>query len=287
MWEILRLDLEETAMDNVRGGWRDRRSVRLGLVLTIAGILFLSDCRTATAQGLMLGGGHSSLARGIPDLPPQGAWGEIIHATPRWLILQNYAGQQFPIAVEDISDFLIRWPTTLDAVAPTALVEAIGPDLGSNVLRTSHVDVFEGADRNLVAPTYNSVLPNNRMVTAVDPGFNRLMHAWDYAGQNMLYGWAFPVSPGMTGIPSRLHVVGALVDDDPLRLSAPGNVVATVVPDASNRITVTQVTRGTTNYARKGDVAFILPVQVTPRGLIVSQLVLHKTIPLRQFNPNR
>jgi hypothetical protein len=125
------------------------------------------------------------------------------------------------------------------------------------------------------------------MVTTVDPGFNRMMNAWDYAGQNMLYGWAFPVSSGLMGIPSQLHVVGTMVDDEPLRLSAPGNVVATVVPDASNRITVTQVTRGSTNYARKGDVAFILPAQVTPRGLVVSQLVLHKTIPLRQFNPNR
>jgi hypothetical protein len=287
MWKTGRLDPEEAAMENIRGKWRNRRRNRAGLILAVVGVVFLSGGRAATAQGLLQGGGRHSLTRGVPDLPPQGAWGEIIHATPRWLVLQNYAGQQFPIAVEDISDFLIRWPMTLDAVGPNSLVEAIGPDLGSNVLRTTHVDVFEGADRNMVAPTYNSVLPNGRMVTAVDPGFNRLMHAWDYAGQNMLYGWAFPVSPGMTGIPSQLHVVGVMVDDDPLRLSAPGNVVATVVPDASNRITVTQVTRGTTNYARKGDVAFIMPVQVTPRGLVVSQLVLHKTIPLRQFNPNR
>jgi hypothetical protein len=124
-------------------------------------------------------------------------------------------------------------------------------------------------------------------VTAVDPGFNRFMNAWDYAGQNMLYGWAFPVTPGLTRIPSRLHIVGSVFNADPLRIAAPGNVVATVVPDASNRITVTQVTRGSTTFARNGDVAFLLPVQVTPRGLVLSQLVLHKTIPLRQFNPNR
>ena len=34
--------------------------------------------------------------------------------------------------------------------------------------------------------------PNNAVVTTVDPGFNRFMNAWDYAGQNQLYGWAYP-----------------------------------------------------------------------------------------------
>jgi len=271
-------------MREVLGRRRNRQRLRTWLAFAAAAILLvLGADGNANAQGQR----RDALGRRIPDLPPQGAWGEIIHATPRWLILQNYDGQQFPIAVQDISEFLIRWPTTIDDVGPNALIEAIGPDLGSNMVRPSHIDFFDGADRNLVAPTYNSVLPNNRIVTAVDPGFVRLMNAWDYAGQNMLYGWAFPVSPGMTGIPSRLHVVGVLADNNPVRIAGPGNVVATVVPDESNRITVTQVTRGSTSYARKGDVAFIMPVQVTPRGLVVSQLILHKTIPLRLFNPNR
>ena len=88
---------------------------------------------------------------------------------------------------------------------------------------------FEGPDRTLVAPTYNSMLPNNVLVTAVDPTFNRFMNAWDYAGQNMLYGWAYPVRPGITGIPARLHVVGSVVQRSPLQLSVPGNNFATVV----------------------------------------------------------
>lgn len=269
-------------MGHVREIWRKRPWIRFQFAIAIATILFLSG--QASAQELQ---GRDLLGRRTPQLPPQGAWGEIIHATSRWLVVQNYSGQQFPIAVEDVSEFLIRWPTTLDAIRPEALVEAFGPDMGSNTLRTDHIDVFEGADRSMVAPTYNSVLPNNRIVTAVDPGFNRYMGGWDYAGQNLLYGWAFPVSPGITGIPSRLHVVGNLANIDPIRIVAPGNIGATILPDASNRVTVAQVTRGSTNYARKGDVAFMMPTEVTPRGLVVSQLVLHKTIPLRQFNPNR
>ena len=49
-------------------------------------------------------------------------------------------------------------------------------------------------------------------MTTLDPGFNRFMNPWDYAGQNMLYGWAYPVPANMSGIPSRLHVVGNVVD---------------------------------------------------------------------------
>ena len=149
--------------------------------------------------------------RGLPQLPPQGAWGEVINATPRWLVIQNHSGQQFPIALEDISEFLVRWPSSLDQHDGESLVEAVGNDLGSNLVEVTHVDVFEGNDRSLVSPTYNSLLANNAPVTAIDPAFNRFMNAWDYAGQSMLYGWAFPITNGANGIPTRLHLVGSIV----------------------------------------------------------------------------
>ena len=106
---------------------------------------------------------------GLPHLPPQGAWGEVINVTSRWIVMQNHSGQQFPIALDDINEFLVRWPISLDAVTNQAEVEAVGQDLGNNVVQSEHVDVFMGADRNLVSPTYNSLLPNNAMVTTLDP----------------------------------------------------------------------------------------------------------------------
>jgi hypothetical protein len=222
---------------------------------------------------------------GMPNLPPQGAWGEIINVTDRWLVLQNHSGQQFPIAVEDIDEFLIRWPSSLDEISPQALIEAVGPTPGSNVVRVTHVDHFEGTDRMLVTPTYNELLPNNMAVTAVDPGFNRFMNAWDYGGQNMLYGWAYPVMPGAggSGNPTRLHVVGSLLNRVPLQIAVPGNNMATVVPQA-NQFTVTQVTEGTTRLTRKGDYAFIMPREAKTRGLWVAQLVLYKNTSFRRFN---
>jgi hypothetical protein len=225
--------------------------------------------------------------RGRPQLPPQGAWGEIINVTSRWVVIQNHSGQQYPIAVDDLGEFLVRWPSGLDALGPQSVVEAVGQDLGSNVVQTLHIDVFEGADRSLVAPTYNSLLPNNAVVTTIDPGFNRFMNAWDYGGQNLLYGWAYPVSPGMLGIPARLHVVGTVVERVPLRLALPGNNLGTVVAPQGEQFTVSQVTRGAVSHIRKGDYAFLLPLDITPRGLILSQFVLYKTVTFRQFNPGR
>jgi hypothetical protein len=223
---------------------------------------------------------------GLPQLPPQGAWGEVINVTSRWIVMQNHNGQQFPIALEDVGEFLVRWPISIDVLTNFSEVEAIGQDLGNNVLQTEHIDVFEGSDRTLVAPTYNSLLPNNSMVTTLDPGFYRYMSPWDYGGQNLLYGWAYPVTPtGGYGLPTRLHVVGDAINRVPLQLAIPGNNVATIIPFPGVGLSATQVTRGNINHVRKGDYAFMMPQQVGQRGLILSQFVLYKTIPFSQFNP--
>jgi hypothetical protein len=231
--------------------------------------------------------------RGLPDLPPQGAWGEVVNATSRWIVIQNHQGQQFPIAVEDIQEFLVRWPYSVNDLNLESVVEVAGQDVGSNVVRVNHIDVFQGPNRQLVNPGYNQILPSNMVVTTLDPGFNRFMNAWDYAGQNMLYGWAYPVPPNITGIPNRLHVVGNVIDKAlgqnsmQIRVGLPGNNFATVVPDDSGRLTVTEITRGEPRYVKKGDYAFMLPQQITSRGLVLSQLVLYKQVPRAQFNPDR
>jgi hypothetical protein len=208
--------------------------------------------------------------------------------TSRWLVIQNHSGQQYPIALDDFGEFLVRWPTSVDRLGAQSVVEAVGRDVGSNVLQAPHVDVFEGSDSTLVRPTFNSMLPNNTLVTTLDPGFSRLMNAWDYAGQSMLYGWAYPVAPGIQGIPARTHVVGTVAQRVPLRLNVPGNNVATIVPAADqDEFTISQVTRGSITYARKGDYAFLMPREIQPRGLVLSQLVLYKSVPLREFNAGR
>ncbi len=222
---------------------------------------------------------------GLPHLPPQGAWGEVINVTSRWIVIQNHSGQQFPISIEDIGEFLVRWPISIDVLTTQSVVEAVGQDQGNNVLQTEHIDVFEGGDRNLVSPTYNSMLPNNAVVTTLDPGFYRFMSPWDYGGQNLLYGWAYPVGVANAGTPTRLHVVGNVINRSPLQLAIPGNNVATAIPFPGQGISATQVTRGNMNHVKKGDYAFMMPQEIGQRGLILSQFVLYKSIPFRQFNP--
>jgi hypothetical protein len=71
-----------------------------------------------------------------------------------------------------------------------------------------------------------------------------------------------------------------------LRIAIPGNNFAEIVPGNAIQLTVSQVTRGNISYVRKGDYAFLMPTQLNPKGLMLSQLVLYKTLPFRQFNPN-
>ncbi len=215
--------------------------------------------------------------RGVPELSPSGTWAEVINVTPRWLVVQNHSGQQFPISVDDIGAFLIRWPSSIANLGPQSVVEAIGMSRASNVVETPHVDVFEGADRTLVQPTYDPGFAGNGLGWASNFG-------WAYGAQN-----DFLRTMGSAGTTTdKLHVVGTVIERSPLRLSIPGNNVATIVPAANVQLIVTQVTRGSINAARKGDFAFIVPMSISTKGLVVSQLVLYKSVPLgRPNNPAR
>jgi hypothetical protein len=221
-----------------------------------------------------------------PDVPPKGAWGEVIMANSKWIVIQNQERQQFPIRVDasHIKQFLARWPTNVGALTPNSVVEAIGPDLGNNTVETEYVDVFEGSDQSLVTPTYKSILPNNQIVTTIDPTSYRFMNPWDMAGQAYLHGWAYPVGPGQNGIPTRLHVVGNAFGKDPLQLRILGQNVATILPpEASPGLKLFQVTVGDASYARKGDFVFLTPVRVNVDSLVLNQLVLYKNIPRSRF----
>ena len=224
-------------------------------------------------------------SRGLPQLPPQGAWGEIINVTSRWVVIQNHAGQQYPISVDDLGEFLVRWPTRLEALGNRSMVEVVGDDMGANFVQTQHVDVFEGADQSLVVPTYASLLRDYAGMPAIDPGLNFMLNPLGISQMSGLYGWAYPISP-MLGAGTRLLVVGVALNRQPLQLSVPGNNLITVTPPLGENFTVSQVTRGRVNYIRKGDYAFLMPQGITPRGLLLSQFVLYKSIPLRQFDPN-
>jgi len=85
-----------------------------------------------------------------------------------------------------------------------------------------------------------------------------------------------------------MHVVGNAVNVFPLRLGVPGNNVVTVLPPSPAAFTVSQVTMGSVSFAKKGDAAFLTPLQgneVSPKSLRIAQVVLYKSIRRNQFVP--
>jgi hypothetical protein len=208
-------------------------------------------------------------------IPTQGDWGEVLTVTSKWLVIQNQQGQQFPVALTGVQMFVMRWPTTLDGIAPGALVEASGIDLGTNQVQTDHVDVFEGTANQLgVFPTVQYII-----------GFNRILTQFDIDSQNA-YGVDFYryLTPAEINMPRRLHVVGPIVDLNPLRVGVGGGIAMTIVPTLGSFF-VTSVTPGSTSFVRQGDLVFFVPVEAAPKSLNLSQLVVYKRTPLKQFAP--
>jgi hypothetical protein len=273
-------------MKLVAHGWW--RSALLGLVsvITIASVWprawaqnFPGPLNNLTAGGILP----------VPPPPPQGAFYPIIFANAKWMVVQNEHGQQFPVAADAVNAFLIRWPASIGDLSPAVLVEAIGPEVAGMVIQTPHIDLFMGSDQSLVQPGYASVLPIQRPVTAIDPTFQRNMNGFDIAAQNTLYSWVYPVSTGDNGIPGQMHAVGSAMSANPVRLAVPGNNFVTVLGANAGGMSIAQVTRGTVAFARKGDFAFLTPVQggsaVGAKTLYLLQAVLYKKIRRDQYSP--
>ena len=211
----------------------------------------------------------------VPRVPPQGEWAEVMTVTPKWLVIQNQNGQQFPISLAGVQLFLMRWPTSLEAIAPGALLEATGIDLSSNQIATDHVDVYEGTAHQLgVTPTIQTII-----------GFNRILTPFDIDQQNT-FGIDFYrfLTPGEMNLPRRLHVVGPLANLNPLRIAIGGGNSIAVLP-ASGSFYMSSVTPGSVTFVKKGDLVYFVPLEVTPKSLNLAQLVVYKKIPFSQFSP--
>lgn len=209
-----------------------------------------------------------------PWIPDRGEWLQVLTVTNKWIVLQNERGQQFPLAVDAIDVFVMRWPTTLDRIGPTDLVEATGIDLGSQRIAADHIDVFKGAARNLVTPTLQRIIGFNRVVTLFD------------AERQSTFGLSFAanLTPEEWLLPWRYHVVAPAVSTIPLRLAVGGNNTLEITA-STNGLSMAEVTPGIPSFVRPGDIAYAVPIenQSDPRTLILSQLVVYKDVPSDVF----
>ncbi len=204
-------------------------------------------------------------------------WAQVVSvAPPRWLVLQNNKGQQFPVAIDAIGLFLTRWPTTLDRVSPQAFVEANGIEGASNSILTGQLDVYEGASQSLVSPALIFISGSGRVSRRIDFTYNS-----DAYGE-LIPGLAPPVHGGVMTSPARMHVVGPLMSRvPPVILTEGNNRVQVVPPPAGLRLTL--VTIGNLTDVKPGDLAFFVARDARPRSLILEELVIYKRMPIDQY----
>lgn len=240
------------------------------LVVAVALSPFLFSSVPASAQGPFTGGaGMSGIS--APTFEPDGFWARVITATPKWLVLENANGQQFPVSFNAIELFVIRWPATPMMAGPATLAEVTGLDLFNGGVLAGHVDLYDGSARALVSPTSLVLVGFNRVLTPTNPfqmnGFGQ-----------------FNLLPGEELIPQRRHVVGPVVSSNPLVIAVPGNQAAQVIPGGGG-MSVTQVTIGSPSFVRPGDSVWCLPVGAGPQSLALGRMVVYKNEPLAQFIP--
>jgi hypothetical protein len=203
--------------------------------------------------------------------PSQGDWAEVMTVTPTWLVLQNQRGQQFPVSRALVDLFLIRWPTSPDRLAANSWVEATGFSGGANRILTDHVDVFQGTSRSLV--------PGARLDSFNEKGqflIPLLMDTYETA-----FGDNFQFTVPTTQLSTFLHIVGQVVNRNPLAVGTTDNAQVTVLgPQGSPPMTL--VTFGSESFAafvQPGDVVWYDTTNVGPRGLSLAQLMVYKTVP--------
>lgn len=233
------------------------------------------------ASGLVLGCGLAATpAATAQALRPSMVeeWAEVVTVTPRWIVLQNRDGQQFPLSVESIRLFVMRWPISIDRISPGALLEATGFNRGSNLLATPHIDVYEGAARSLVAPGVLLISPGGMVSRPIDFLFNPEVYGAPFPGFDA------PIQSGNPSGPQLTHVVGPIVSWIPLRIGLGGNNVMTVLPAASG-VPMTQVTPGSIGLVKPGDLVYFAARQARPESLVLDQLVVYKSTPLDLFAP--
>lgn len=208
----------------------------------------------------------------LPNFSLDGpGWAEVLSVTPKWVVLQASDGRQFPVTTASLGRFLIRWPILPTMVSPTALVEVEGASPSINMLVTNKVEVFEGAARGLVAPTY---------VTPTDAGILRQYDAtYTFGFDSMNQFWSlYPSQPAvaMNNVSLVSYMVAPVVNITPLMLGTPSNQAVRVVPANGQNYQMTRIVVGTVDQLAPGDLVYAVPQFAQPKGMGLSVMIVYK-----------
>ncbi|MEO6809288.1 MAG: hypothetical protein ABI353_09285 [Isosphaeraceae bacterium] len=215
----------------------------------------------------------------FPKVMPQGEWAQVLSVTPKWMVIQNGRGQQFPVSLTqgNVRMFVIRWPIAPALISPRAVAEVTGVDLVSNTVQANHLDVFEPDAQGLL----NGVWPS---ITHIG-GLNRILSPYGADRDSAINGYAtvYPLAIERN-IPNRTHAVAPVFAVNPIRLALGNNNVLTVMP-AGTGLNLTRVTAGSPTFVRPGDLAYVMISGQTPKTLALSELVVYKRMSFDQFAP--
>ncbi len=231
-------------------------------------------------------GGRAAAQRPVPDWVQRRAvaaqWAQVLSVSPEWVVLINEKGQQFPVSFAGVDLFVIRWPTTLDRIAPTSLVEVTGPSRGADQILASNMDVYEGAAQALVTPGVLMLTNDGRVLRPIDFLFNDQVYG-------AMPGLEQPIQGGQIVPNGVTHIVGPLVSARPPRIGVvSGNLIGnalTVLPGTPAGIYIAQITAGSPTLLKSGDLVYFIASQARPDTLVLDQLVVYKTMPIDEFIP--
>jgi len=229
----------------------------IALVLSLFGC-FLASARAQQAQ--------------MPNFGTDGpGWAEVLSVSPKWVVLQSADGRQYPVSAGALGRFIVRWPILPSMVSATALVEAEGGSPSVNVVMTNNVEVYEGAARGLVTPTY---------ITPTDAGIMRQYDAtYTFGFDSMNQFWSmYPSQPSvnMQNVPLLTYIVAPVVNIFPLMLGSPSNQAIRVAPANGQSFRMTRIVMGTLDQLQPGDLVYAVPNSATPKGMGLSVMIVYK-----------
>jgi len=215
------------------------------------------------------------VAQGMQDLPSFGlegaGWAEVLSVTPKWVVLQTADGRQYPVSGQAMGRFIVRWPILPTMVSASALVEVEGASPSVNMIVTDNVEVYEGAARNFVQPSF---------LTPTDAGILRQYDAtYTFGFDSMNQFWSmYPSQPavGMQNVPLMTYMVAPVVNIVPLMLGTPSNQMLRVVPANGRTYEMTRIVVGTLDQLRPGDLVYAVPEAATPKGMGLSVIIVYK-----------
>ena len=175
--------------------------------------------------------------RGLPHLPPQGAWGEIINVTSRWIVIQNHYGSAVPDRRQ--RHRRIPGPMAQQRGCPDESLRSSRPS-GRISATMSSRPITLTSSRGPIKPSSPQPIIASSQQRHGDDHRPRLQAADEplglSAGRTCSTAGPIPWVRADRGIPTRMHVVGNAVNRSPLQLGIPGNNIATVVGPPVGRV---------------------------------------------------